>query len=123
MGRQKRFTAGEEHFYVDLVFYHRFLRCFLLVDLKIGKISYQDIGQMQMYVNRYDKEYKAPEENKTIGLILCKVKNDIILEYTLPSEQETIFAKEYKLYLPDKKAIKAYLDTHLHIEETEKTKK
>jgi hypothetical protein len=78
---------------------------------------------MQMYVNRYDKEYKAPEENKTIGLILCKVKNDIILEYTLPSEQKTIFAKEYKLYLPDKKEIKAYLDTHLHIEETEKTKK
>jgi predicted nuclease of restriction endonuclease-like (RecB) superfamily len=116
VGRQKRFTAGEEHFYVDLVFYHRFLKCFILVDLKIGKITYKDIGQMQMYVNRYDKEYKSLEENKTIGLILCKVKDDIVLQYTLPDNQQ-IFTKEYKLYLPNKAELKQYLDQHLDIED------
>jgi predicted nuclease of restriction endonuclease-like (RecB) superfamily len=117
VGRQKRFTAHEKHFYIDLVFYHRFLKCFVLVDLKIGELTYQDLGQMQMYVNRYDREYKAPEENKTIGLILCKVKNDIVLEYTLPDNQQ-IFTKEYKLYLPDKAELKQYLDQHLHLEDT-----
>ncbi len=112
VGRQKRFTAWEKHFFVDLVFYHRFLKCFVLIDLKIGELMHQDIGQMQMYVNRYDAEYKEPDENNTIGLILCKVKDDIVLQYTLPDNQQ-IFAKEYKLYLPNKEELQAYLQTHL----------
>jgi hypothetical protein len=120
VGRQKRFTAYEEHFYVDLVFYHRFLKCFILIDLKIGKITHQDVGQMQMYINRFDRDYKADDENKTIWLILCKIDNDIVLEYTLPEENQQIFAKEYKLYLPDKLALKNYLDQHLNLGDKEK---
>lgn len=112
VGRQKRFTAGEKHFFVDLVFYHRFLKCFVLIDLKIWELTHQDIGQMQMYVHRYDGEYKSPDENKTIWLILCKVKDDIVLQYTLP-DNEQIFAKEYKLYLPNKEELQKYLDVQL----------
>ncbi len=119
IGRQKRFTAGDQHFFVDLVFYHRFLKCFVLIDLKIGELTHQDIGQMQMYVNRYDAEYKSADENKTIWLILCKVKNDIVLQYTLPEDSQ-IFTKEYKLYLPEKDELQHYLEQHLHTIEKQK---
>lgn len=112
VGRQKRFTAWEKHFFVDLVFYHRFLKCFVLIDLKIGELTHQDIWQMQMYVNRYDAEVKDTSENKTIGLILCKMKDDIVLQYTLPDNMQ-IFTKEYKLYLPNKEELKTYLDQYL----------
>ena len=111
VARQKRFTADEKHFYIDLVFYHRFLQCFVLIDLKIGELTHQDLWQMQMYVNRYDREIKAEHENKTIGLVLCKVKNDIVLKYTLP-DNEQIFAKEYQLYLPHKEELEKYLNDH-----------
>jgi len=115
VSRQKRFTANEKHFYIDLVFYHRFLKCFVLIDLKIWELTHQDVGQMQMYVNYYDREIKTDNENKTIWLILCKDKDEIILKYTLPERNQQIFAKEYKLYLPDKAELKQYLDQHLNI--------
>lgn len=100
-GRQRRFTFDEEHFYVDLVFYNRLLRCFVLVDLKIGKLTHQDLGQMQMYVNYYDRHVKLAEEGPTIGIILCKKKHDALVEITLP-EGANIHAREYRLFLPSK---------------------
>ena len=99
--RQKRFTYDEENFYVDLVFYNRLLRCYVLIDLKIDKLTHQDLGQMQMYVNYYDRYQKLPEENPTIGILLCKEKNDAVVQMTLP-ENSNIFASEYSVYLPDK---------------------
>lgn len=102
--RQKRFTFDEDNYYVDLVFYNRLLRCYVLIDLKIDKLTHQDLGQMQMYVNYYDRFQKLPEENPTIGILLCKEKNDALVEITLP-ENSNIFATEYALYLPDKKVL------------------
>ncbi|MEL7227385.1 MAG: PDDEXK nuclease domain-containing protein, partial [Cyanobacteria bacterium J06576_12] len=83
-GRQKRFSFKEDHFYVDLVFYNRLLRCYVLIDLKIGKLTHQDLGQMQMYVNYFDRYVKTEEENPTIGILLCKQKEDALVELTLP---------------------------------------
>ena len=100
-GRQRRFTFDDEHFFVDLVFYNRLLRCFVLVDLKIGKLTHQDLGQMQMYVNFYDRSVKLPEERPTIGIILCKKKRDALVEITLPADAN-IHAREYLLALPSK---------------------
>ena len=99
--RQKRFTFDERHFYVDLVFYNRFLRCYVLVDLKIDDLTHQDLGQMQMYVNYFDREVKMEDENPTIGILLCKRKSEAIVEMTLPPDSN-IFASKYQLYLPDK---------------------
>ena len=106
--RQKRFTFDEDNYYVDLVFYNRLLRCYVLIDLKIDKLTHQDLGQMQMYVNYYDRFQKLPEENPTIGILLCKEKNDALVEITLP-ENSNIFATEYALYLPDKKVLQKKL--------------
>lgn len=106
--RQKRFTFDEDNYYVDLVFYNRLLRCYVLIDLKIDKLTHQDLGQMQMYVNYYDRYQKLPEENPTIGILLCKEKNDALVEITLP-EHSNIFAAEYALYLPDKKMLQKKL--------------
>lgn len=96
------------NFYVDLVFYNRLLRCYVLIDLKIDKLTHQDLGQMQMYVNYYDRYQKLPDENPTIGILLCKEKNDAIVRMTLP-ENSNIFASEYSLYLPDKKLLQKKL--------------
>ncbi len=104
-GRQRRFTFDGDSFYVDLVFYNRLLKCFVLFDLKIGKLTHQDIGQMQMYVNYYDRKIKQPKENKTIGIILCKEENKTVIEFTLPEKNNQIFAKEYKAVLPTKAAL------------------
>lgn len=101
-GRQMRFTFDGDDFFVDLVLYNRLLQCFVLIDLKIGKIKHQDIGQMQMYVNYYDRYIKTKCEKPTIGIIICKDKSDAVVEITLPKDNKTIFAKEYKLYLPSK---------------------
>lgn len=101
-GRQRRFTFEGDSFFVDLVFYNRLLKCFVLFDLKIGKLTHQDIGQMQMYVNYYDRKVKLPKENKTIGIILCKQENKTVIEFTLPEDNKQIFAKEYKALLPSK---------------------
>ena len=93
---------------MDLVFYNRLLRCYVLEDLKLDKLTHQDLGQMQMYVNWFDREVKLPEENPTIGLLLCKEKKDAVVELTLPKDAN-IHAKEYQLYLPSKKLLRAKL--------------
>ncbi|HEX3472835.1 MAG TPA: PDDEXK nuclease domain-containing protein, partial [Silvibacterium sp.] len=99
--RQKRFTFDEDHFFVDLVLYNRLLRCYVLIDLKIGKLTHQDLGQMQMYVNYFDRFMKTEAENSTIGIVLCKAKNRTLVEITLPKDAN-IHAREYQLYLPSK---------------------
>ncbi|GEP41165.1 PDDEXK nuclease domain-containing protein [Brevifollis gellanilyticus] len=107
--RQKRFTFDEDHYFVDLVFYNRLLRCYILIDLKLDKLTHQDLGQMQMYVNYYDREVKLPEENATIGLVICKSAKKTVVELTLPKDAN-IHAKEYQLYLPTKELLKQKLD-------------
>ncbi|MCT3788655.1 DUF1016 domain-containing protein [Elizabethkingia anophelis] len=109
-GRQRRFTFEGDSFYVDLVFYNRLLKCFVLFDLKIGKLTHQDIGQMQMYVNYYDRKVKLKDENSTIGIILCKEENKTVIEFTLPENNKTIFAKEYKAVLPSKEELKKQIN-------------
>lgn len=105
VGRQVRFTFGEDHFRVDLVFYNRLLRCFVLIDLKIGKLKHQDLGQMQMYVNYYDRYVKMDDENKTIGIVLCRDKQDALVEITLPKDNNHIFASRYQTVLPSKEEL------------------
>ena len=100
VGRQVRFTFDERHFRVDLVFYNRLLKCFVLIDLKIGEVTHQDLGQMQMYVNYYDRYVKLPDENDTIGIIICKDKNDTLVKLTLPKDNNQIFASRYITILP-----------------------
>lgn len=100
VGNQVRLTLEEDHFYPDLVFYNRLLRCFVIIDLKMGKVSHQDIGQMQMYVNYYDREIKQSDENSTVGILLSTNKNETVVKYTLPEDSKTIFSSEYKLHMP-----------------------
>ena len=99
-GNQVRITLDSEHFYPDLVFYNRILKCFVIIDLKIGKVTHKDIGQMQMYVNYYDREIKSNEENKTIGILLSTDKNETVVKYTLPEDNKTIFSSEFRLTIP-----------------------
>jgi predicted nuclease of restriction endonuclease-like (RecB) superfamily len=106
--RQKRFTFEEDHFFVDLVFYNRLLRCYVLIDLKIGKLTHQNMGQMQMYVNYFDRHVRLDDENQTVGIVLCKKKNDALVEITLPKEAN-IHAREYQLYLPSKEELRKKL--------------
>ena len=110
VGRQVRLTFEEEHFRVDLVFYNRLLRCFVLFDLKIGQLKHQDIGQMQMYVNYYDRKIKLVDENPTSGIVLCKDKNNAIVEMTLPENNTQIFASKYQTVLPSKEELKKLLE-------------
>lgn len=109
VARQKRISFEEKHFRIDLVFYNRILKCFVLIDLKIGEIKHQDLGQMQMYVNYYDREVKLEDENKTIGIVLCKDKSEALVEYTLPENNEQIFASKYQTILPSKTDLKAII--------------
>lgn len=109
-GRQVRLTFDEEHFRCDLVFYNRLLKCFVLFDLKIGELKHQDIGQMQMYVNYYDRNVRLEDENETIGIILCKDKNESIVEMTLPANNTQIFASKYHTVLPSKAELKKLLE-------------
>lgn len=106
--RQKRFTFDEENYYVDLVFYNRLLQCYVLIDLKTDKLTHQDLGQMQMYVNYYDRYVKQDYENPTIGILLCESKKDALVELTLPKDAN-IYATAYQLYLPDKALLQAKL--------------
>ena len=108
VARQKRFTFNESHFRADLVFYNRLLRCFVIFDLKIGTLKHQDLGQMQMYVNYYDRYEKQEDENPTIGVLLCQDKEDSLVELTLPKDSN-IYASKYQLYLPDKKMLQKKL--------------
>jgi predicted nuclease of restriction endonuclease-like (RecB) superfamily len=107
--RQKRFTFDADHFYVDLVFYNRLLRCYVLIDLKRDRLTHQDLGQMQMYVNYFDRFVKTEDELPTIGIVLCHRKNDALVELTLPTDAN-IFATKYLLYLPSKAELKAKLE-------------
>lgn len=113
IGRQVRFTFDEEHFRVDLVFYNRLLRCFVLFDLKIGELKHQDIGQMQMYVNYYDRKVKLEDENQTIGILLCKEKNNAVVEMTLPENNSQIFASKYETVLPKKEDLQRLLNEQM----------
>ena len=115
VARQKRFTFDEDSFKVDLVMYNRLLRCFVLFDLKTNKLKHQDLGQMQMYVNYYDRFEKTDEENPTIGILLCSDKNDAMVELTLPKDSN-IYASKYELYLPDKKLLQKKLEQWLEEE-------
>lgn len=110
VARQKRITIDEKHFKIDLVFFNRILKCFVLIDLKIGELQHKDIGQMQMYVNYYDRKIKLKEENNTIGLILCHDKSQAVVEYTLPENNEQIFASKYQTILPSKEKLKQLLE-------------
>jgi predicted nuclease of restriction endonuclease-like (RecB) superfamily len=107
--RQKRFTFDEEHFFIDLVLYNRLLKCYVLIDLKIGKLTHQDLGQMQMYVNYFDRFVRSDSENSTIGIVLCKKKNTALVEITLPKDAN-IHAREYQLYLPSKEELQRKLE-------------
>jgi predicted nuclease of restriction endonuclease-like (RecB) superfamily len=106
--RQKRFSFDGDHFFVDLVFYNRLLRCYVLIDLKLGKLTHQDLGQMQMYVNCFDRSVKTKTENATIGVVLCKKKHEALVEITLPKDAN-IHAREYQLYLPSKEELQRKL--------------
>ena len=110
IGRQVRFTYEEESFFVDLVFFNRLLKCFVLIDLKIGRLKHQDVGQMQMYVNYYDRKVKLPDENPTIGIMLCRDKKDAMVEMMLPEKNKRIFAAKYKTVLPSKEDLKRLLE-------------
>ena len=109
VARQKRITLEGDHFYIDLVFYNTLLKCYVIIDLKIGKLVHQDIGQMQMYVNYYDRELKAPSDNPSVGLILCGDKKEAVVRYTLPQGKQQIFASRYKLHLPTEKELRREL--------------
>lgn len=106
VARQKRISFDDKHFWIDLVFYNRLLKSFVLIDLKIGELKHQDLGQMQMYVNYFDREVKLEDENKTIGIVLCQNKSEAVVEYTLPENNEHIFASRYKTVLPSKEELK-----------------
>lgn len=106
VARQKRITLEDDHFYIDLVFYNRLARCFVLIDLKVGKMTHQDIGQMQMYVNYYKRSQMQEGESEPIGIILCAEKNNAVVKFTLPEDKEQIFVSKYKLYLPTEDELK-----------------
>ena len=109
-GRQKRFTFDGDISLLIWFYTIGLLKCYVLIDLKIGRLTHQDIGQMQMYVNYYNRKMKLSEENSTIGIILCKEENKTVVEFTLPENNKTIFAKEYKLYLPSKEELRKQLE-------------
>jgi len=119
VARQKRITIDGDHFYIDLVFYNYILKCFVLIDLKTGKLTHQDIGQMDFYVRYFEQEIKQPEDNPTIGLILCTEKNETIAKYTLLKNSKNIFASKYKLYLPTEEELKKELEREKRLIEME----
>ncbi|MDX4034969.1 PDDEXK nuclease domain-containing protein [Aliarcobacter skirrowii] len=110
VARQKRITIDEKHFKVDLVFYNRLLKSFVVIDLKIGELKHQDIGQMMMYVNYFDRFEKTDDENSTIGIILCKDKSKALVELTLPKDNNQIYASKYLTILPNKEEFKKLLE-------------
>lgn len=100
VARQKRLLLEDDEFFADLVFYNRLMRCFLVIELKTGKVTHQDLGQLQMYVNYYDRYEKSADENPTIGILLCAEKNDTLVRMSLPEDNNSIVASKYQLYLP-----------------------
>ncbi len=110
VGRQYRLTLSEESYYADLVFYNIPLKCYVILELKTRKLKHSDLGQLQMYVNYFDRDIKEENDNPTIGVLLCSDKNDKVVQYTLPKENQTIFASKYKLYLPSKEEFQKELE-------------
>jgi predicted nuclease of restriction endonuclease-like (RecB) superfamily len=115
VSRQQRITIDGDHFYIDLVFYNFILKCFVLIDLKVGKLTHQDIGQIDFYVRYFEKEFKQDDDNSTIGLILCAEKNEAMAKYTLLDESQSIFASKYKLYLPTEEELKREIERETSI--------
>lgn len=111
VARQKRLLIEDDEFFADLVFYNRLLRCFVVIELKTEKLTHQDLGQLQMYVNYYDRQERTATENPTIGILLCTSKNDTVVRMTLPEDNQTILASEYKLYLPSTEQLQAEVDS------------
>ena len=109
VARQKRITLEGDHFYVDLVFYNRLLRCFVLIDLKLGELTHQDLGQMQMYVHYFDRFERAEWEAPTVGIVLCSEKNDAMVRITLPEDEAQVHAGRYQLYLPTEEELRREL--------------
>ena len=105
VARQKRINLEGDDFFIDLVFYNRLLQCFVIIDIKTNKITHQDIGQLQMYVNYYDRIEKLPHENLTIGILLCADKNDTMVKFSLPESEKNILASKYELYIPNEKQL------------------
>ena len=110
VARQKRISAENQHFYIDLVFYNYILKCFVVIDLKIGELAHQDIGQLDLYVRYYDDKIKLPEDNPTIGLLLCSEKNETIAKYSVLNDNNNLFASKYLTYLPTEQELKAIID-------------
>ena len=109
VARQQRIHLNGDDFFIDLVFYNRLLRCFVIIELKTHKLTHQDLGQLQMYVNYYDRYEKLPEENPTIGILLAADKNDAVVKISLPEDNQTILASQYKLYLPSEEILREQL--------------
>jgi len=118
--RQKRITFDSESYYIDLVFYNYILKCFVLIDLKTGRLKHQDIGQMQMYVNYYTRELMNEGDNPPIGIVLCTEKSETVVRYTLPEENTQIFASKYKLYLPTEEELRRELESERRLIDQEK---
>ena len=111
VARQKRILIEDDEFFADLVFYNRLLRCFVVIELKTEKLTHQDLGQLQMYVNYYDRVEKTPDENPTIGILLCTSKNDTVVKMSLPEDNTSILASQYQLYLPTHEQLKTEVET------------
>ena len=120
VARQKRISFDGEHYYIDLVFYNYILKCFVIIDLKLGKLTHQDIGQMQMYVNYYTRELMNEGDNLPIGIVLCADKSDSVVKYTLPEGNNQIYASKYKLYMPTEEELKRELAKEQEVLEIEK---
>lgn len=121
VARQKRITFDGEHYFIDVVFYNYILKCFVFIDLKISKLTHQDIGQMQMYVNYYTREMMNEGDSLPIGIILCADKSDSIVKYTLPEDNNQIFASKYRLYMPTEEELKRELEKEQELLETEQS--
>ena len=111
VARQKRMRYDDDDFYIDLVFYHSILKCHVLIDLKLGKLTHEDVGQMDSYIRMFDALYKNPDDNPTLGIILCSQKSEAIVRYSVLNEGKQIFASRYKLYLPTEEEFKRMLET------------
>lgn len=120
VARQKRISLEGDHFYIDLVFYNYILKCFLLIDLKTGKLTHQDVGQMDMYVRIFEEQMRQENDNPTIGLILCAEKNNAVAKYSLLKDNKQIFASKYKTYLPTEKQLKQEIERERNLIEMEK---
>jgi hypothetical protein len=113
VARQKRILIEDDEFFADLVFYNRLLRCFVVIELKTDKLTHQDLGQLQMYVNYYDRFVKEADEDPTIGILLCTDKSDAIVEITLPENNNQIFASKYQTILPSKEELKKLIEKNM----------